>query len=278
MNEAINNTKNKTITFIGAGNMARSLIAGLIDDQAPLDIRISDPDNDQLQSIKKIWPAIETFSDNAQAIDGSDIIVFAVKPQIMQTVCEPLKAIIQEQTPLTISIAAGVSIDNISNWLGSNELPIVRCMPNTPALVQSGMTGLYANNQVSQEQHDLAESILRAVGSTLWLTDEDKLDAVTAVSGSGPAYFFLVMEAMQAAAEKLGLTAEEARLLVLQTAFGASKLALESSDDAAILRQRVTSKGGTTEAALKELIDGGLPELFDVALKAASDRSKALRT
>jgi len=270
--------KNKTITFIGAGNMARSLIAGLIEDKSPLSIRISDPSTDQLQAIKKIWPSIETFTDNAQAINGADIIVFAVKPQIMQAVCEPLQTIIQAQEPLLISIAAGVSIDNMSNWLGSNALPIVRCMPNTPALVQSGMTGLYANDQVTLEQHDLAESILRAVGSTLWLADEDKLDAVTAVSGSGPAYFFLVMEAMQEAAQKLGLTAEEARLLVLQTAFGASKLALESSDDAAILRQRVTSKGGTTEAALKELMDGGLPELFDVALKAASDRSKALRS
>lgn len=270
--------KNKTITFIGAGNMARSLIAGLIEDKSPLSIRISDPSTDQLQAIKKIWPSIETFADNAQAIDGADIVVFAVKPQIMQAVCEPLQTIIQAQAPLLVSIAAGVSIDNMSNWLGSNALPIVRCMPNTPALVQSGMTGLYANDRVTPEQHDLAESILRAVGSTLWLADEDKLDAVTAVSGSGPAYFFLVMEAMQEAAQKLGLTAEEARLLVLQTAFGASKLALESSDDAAILRQRVTSKGGTTEAALKELMDGGLPELFDVALKAASDRSKALRS
>lgn len=278
MNQIQNLTKNKTITFIGAGNMARSLIAGLIEDQTPLDIRVSDPDSDQLQSIKKIWPDVETFTDNAEAIESADIVVFAVKPQIMQKVCEPLQSTIQSQNPLVISIAAGVSIDNMSNWLGSNSLPIVRCMPNTPALVQSGMTGLYANDQVTPEQHDLAENILRAVGSTLWLADEDKLDAVTAVSGSGPAYFFLVMEAMQEAAKKLGLSAEEARLLVLQTAFGASKLALESSDDAAILRQRVTSKGGTTEAALKKLMDGGLSELFDEALKAASDRSKELRS
>ena len=258
--------------------MARSLIAGLIEDKAPVNIRISDPSTEQLQAIKKIWPNIETFTDNAQAIKDAELVVFAVKPQIMQAVCEPLQTIIQSQPPLIISIAAGVSIANLSNWLGSQALPIVRCMPNTPALVQSGMTGLYANTNVSPDQHDLAESILRAVGSTLWLSDEDKLDAVTAVSGSGPAYFFLVMEAMQDAAKKLGLSAEEARLLVLQTAFGASKLALESSDDAAILRQRVTSKGGTTEAALKELMEGGLPELFETALRAAADRSKALRS
>lgn len=269
----------KVITFIGAGNMSRSLIAGLIQDKADLDIRIADPDDAQLQSIQTNWQGITAFTDNLQAIDGADIIVLAVKPQIMQKVCEPLKSTIAANRALIISIAAGVGIDNLNQWLGGSEksLPIVRCMPNTPSLVQSGMTGLYANSQVSDEQHNLAESVLRAVGSILWLSDEDKLDAVTAVSGSGPAYYFLVMEAMQDAAEALGLSAKESRLLVLQTAFGAAKLALESSDDAGVLRQRVTSKGGTTEAALKELIDGGLPELFDKALKAAENRSKELK-
>ncbi len=271
---------NKTITFIGAGNMTRSLISGLIQDSSnnsDLKIRIADPSEAQLQDIQKNWGSIEAFTDNSEAITGTDIIVLAVKPQIMKSVCEPLQVDLQKQNTLIISIAAGVSIANLNLWLGGQAMPIVRCMPNTPALVQSGMTGLFANSEVSEEQHNLAESILRSVGSTLWLSDEDKLDAVTAVSGSGPAYYFLVMEAMQDAAQKLGLTADESRLLVLQTAFGAAKLALESSDDAGTLRQRVTSKGGTTEAALKTLIDGGLPELFENALKAAENRSVELK-
>lgn len=268
---------NKIITFIGAGNMSRSLISGLIQDKTDLAIRISDPDKAQLQSLQTGLQGISAFTDNSVAIDGADIVVLAVKPQIMQLVCETLQVGVQKQRPLIISVAAGIGIENMNQWLGGGALPIVRCMPNTPALVQSGMTGLYANQEVSDEQHDLAESILRAVGSTLWLDDEDKLDAVTAVSGSGPAYYFLVMEAMQDAAQKLGLSANDARLLVLQTAFGAAKLALESSDNAGVLRQRVTSKGGTTEAALKKLIEGGLPDLFEEALRAAENRSKELK-
>ena len=268
---------NKIITFIGAGNMSRSLISGLIQDNTDLEIRIADPNESQLKDIVKNWNTIKTFRDNSKAIAGTDIIVLAVKPQIMQLVCEALQADLKSHKPLIISVAAGVSIANLNLWLGGQPMPIVRCMPNTPALVQAGMTGLYANQEVSHLQHDLAESILRSVGSTLWLSDEDKIDAVTAVSGSGPAYYFLVMEAMQDAAQKLGLTADESRLLVLQTAFGAAKLALESKDDAGTLRQRVTSKGGTTEAALKSLIDGGLPALFEDALKAAENRSIELK-
>ncbi|MCK5814035.1 MAG: pyrroline-5-carboxylate reductase, partial [Cocleimonas sp.] len=164
---------------------------------------------------------------------------------------------------------------NLSQWLGGN-VPVVRCMPNTPALVQAGITGLYANALVSEDQRNLAESILRAVGSTIWFDEEHKLNAVTAVSGSGPAYFFLVMEAMQEAAEKLGLSSSDAQLLVSQTAFGAAKLALESPDNAAELRRKVTSKGGTTEAAIEQLLQGGLVELFDTALNAAAKRSEAL--
>ena len=261
--------------------MARALISGLIQDSDNLEIRIADPNESQLQDIQQNWSNVNAFTDNSKAIADADVVVLAVKPQIMKLVCEPLQAHLhtnqQTKNPLIISVAAGVSIASLSLWLGGQALPIVRCMPNTPSLVQAGMTGLYANNEVSQQQHELAESILRAVGSTLWLSDEDKLDAVTAVSGSGPAYYFLVMEAMQDAAQTLGLTADESRLLVLQTAFGAAKLALESEDDAGVLRQRVTSKGGTTEAALKTLMDGGLPALFEEALKAAENRSVELK-
>jgi pyrroline-5-carboxylate reductase len=265
----------KTLTFIGSGNMARSLIMGLINDETPLAIRVSDPDEKQLDAVKLNWSDIHVTTDNAVAVKDADVVVLAVKPQIIQKVCEQLQDSIQKTRPLVISIAAGVREASLNQWLGGN-LPVVRCMPNTPALVQAGATGLFANTAVSEEQSSLAESILRSVGITLWFDDENDLDVVTAVSGSGPAYFFLVMESMQNAAEKLGLNAEDARLLVLQTAFGASRLALESSDSAAELRQKVTSKGGTTQAALEVLNQGGLPELFEKALTAAVQRSEEL--
>lgn len=265
----------KTLTFIGAGNMARSLIAGLIQDKTDLHIRVSDPDQNQLDNIKLNWPDVAIFSDNAAACSDTDMIVLAVKPQILSGVCEPLKNTIQDNKPLIISVAAGIRESTINEALGGG-FPVVRCMPNTPALVQAGATGLFANDEVNGEQRSDAEAILRAVGIALWFDEEDQLDAVTAVSGSGPAYFFLVMEAMQESAIKLGLDEKAARLLVLQTAMGAAKLALESSDDVKVLRERVTSKGGTTEAALNTLNEGGLKELFHQALSAAENRSKEL--
>ncbi|MEE9302995.1 MAG: pyrroline-5-carboxylate reductase [Thiotrichaceae bacterium] len=265
----------KILTFIGAGNMARSLIAGLIQDDTAFEIRVSDPDESQLDTIKRNWQTVKTFTNNEAACKDVHIIVMAVKPQILPMLCVSLSTQLQATRPLIISIAAGVRESTINQALGGS-FPIVRCMPNTPALVQAGATGLYANAQVNDEQRSEAEGILRAVGITLWFTDEQQLDTVTAVSGSGPAYFFLVMEAMQKSASKLGLTDDEARLLVLQTAMGAAKLALESNDDAATLRERVTSKGGTTEAALKVLNEGGLTELFHQALTAAENRSKEL--
>ena len=270
------NTEMKTqITFIGAGNMARSLIAGLVEDKAAVEITVSDPTEDQLDLIRGQWPDCHTTTDNNNAVSNAQVIILAVKPQVMQLVCESLADTVQKNKPLIISIAAGVSESSLSRWLGG-LLPVVRCMPNTPALVQSGMTGLYANAKVNAGQRSLAESIMRAVGMTLWFDDEEKLHAVTAISGSGPAYFFLVMEAMQASAERFGLTKEESRLLVVQTAFGAAKLALESPDDAAELRLKVTSKGGTTEAAIAQLQGAGLEAIFDKALKAAALRSVAL--
>ena len=267
----------KKITFIGAGNMAQSLIAGLIKDETSLSLCVADPMSSQLDIITNAWPEVVTHCDNLQAIENADVVILAVKPQLMEQVCEPLQDAVQQSQPLIISIAAGITESNLSAWLGGDlGVPVVRCMPNTPALVQAGITGLYANKLVAEEQRNLAESILRSVGSTIWFDDEAKLNAVTAVSGSGPAYFFLVMEAMQNAAEKLGLSPADAQQLVLQTAFGAAKLALESSDTPAELRKKVTSKGGTTEAALKELTQGGLIALFDTALSAAAQRSEEL--
>lgn len=269
-------TQNKTkITFIGAGNMARSLVAGMVENNAAVEITVSDPNEQQLDIIRSRWPACHATTDNHAAVSNADIVLLAVKPQMMQVVCEGLEASIQETKPLIISIAAGVSEFSMSRWLGG-LLPVVRCMPNTPALVQAGMTGLYANSRVSEEQRSLAESIMRAVGMVLWFDDEEKLHAITAVSGSGPAYFFLVMEAMQASAEGFGLTAQEARILVQQTAFGAAKLAMESPESAGELRRNVTSPGGTTEAAIGQLQAAGLEATFDIALKAAAQRSIVL--
>ncbi|HMT94556.1 pyrroline-5-carboxylate reductase [uncultured Thiothrix sp.] len=267
--------KPTTVAFIGAGNMARSLIAGMLQDAGSLQLRVSDPDQNQLDVIRSYGSQIFTSTDNAATIQGADVVVLAVKPQMMRTVIEPLQDLAQKQRPLFVSVAAGIREESLNAWLGGH-LPIVRCMPNTPALVKAGATGLYANLQVSKEQRSLAESILRTVGITLWFEDEAKLDAVTAVSGSGPAYFFLVMEAMQAAAESLGLKSEDAQLLVVQTALGAARLALESDQKPAELRKQVTSKGGTTEAALNKLSAGGLVPLFAEALQAAAQRSKEL--
>ena len=269
-------TQHKTkITFIGAGNMARSLVAGLVEDNAAVAITVSGPNQGPLDIVRGKWPSCETTTDNLAAVSQADIVVLAVKPQVMQKVCEDLADSIQNTKPLIISVAAGVSESSLSRWLGG-LLPVVRCMPNTPALVQAGMTGLYANSRVSEEQRSLAENIMRSVGMVTWFDDEEKLHAVTAISGSGPAYFFLVMEAMQATAEGFGLSASEARLLVQQTAYGAAKLAMESPESAGELRRNVTSPGGTTEAAIGQLQAAGLEAAFDAALKAAAQRSIVL--
>jgi pyrroline-5-carboxylate reductase len=203
------------------------------------------------------------------------IIVLAVKPQVMQDVAGELAATVAAHRPLVISIAAGVRESTLRAWLGDGTA-IVRTMPNTPALVQSGATALYANPAVSEEQRSHAESIMRAVGLALWVEGEEQLDAVTALSGSGPAYFFLLMEAMQAAGSKLGLPADTARLLALQTAFGAAKMALESPEDPATLRRRVTSPGGTTERAISVFQEHGFEDLVERAMEAAAGRSREL--
>ncbi|MEW6353401.1 MAG: pyrroline-5-carboxylate reductase [Pseudomonadota bacterium] len=262
--------KDTTIAFIGAGNMAGSLIGGLIADHcAPERIWAADPSAERLDALRARF-GVHTTVSNAEAARHAQVVVLAVKPQVLREVAQELAGTLQGQ--LVISIAAGVRVAALNAWLGG-KAALVRAMPNTPALVQSGATALYANVRVSQAQASLAESILRAVGLTLWLQDETDMDAVTALSGSGPAYFFLVMEALENAAARLGLAREAARLLTLQTAFGAAKMALESAEDCATLRARVTSKGGTTEQALKILQEGGIQALFDDALCAAHARS-----
>lgn len=263
------------LAFIGGGNMARSLIGGLIaNGMSAEDIHVADKNAATLESLNRQYP-VQTFTSNQHAIEGADVIIIAVKPQQLQEVVKELHSSWQEKQ-LLISIAAGIRIEDISRWLDKPQAAIVRAMPNTPALVEAGATALFANEYVSHQQHELAESILRACGLAIWLKEEKHMDAVTAVSGSGPAYFFLVMEAMENAAIELGLPQETARLLCLETAFGAAKMALESGESASTLRKQVTSPGGTTERAIHELEDGGLHGLFENALVAAALRAREL--
>ena len=264
------------LAFIGGGNMARSLIGGLLQNGwMARNIVVSDPDPEQPARLYQLDPELSVINDNDAAATTADVVVFAVKPQVLQMVCRELAHTLQKSQPLVLSIAAGIRSTDIEHWCGG-DLPVVRCMPNTPALVQSGATGLFANPKVSDEQRALAETLMRAVGTTVWVGDEPQLDAVTALSGSGPAYVFLVIEAMQAAGEKLGLSEEVARLLAIDTVFGAAKLALESPDSPATLRERVTSKGGTTERALEVLEAGNIRKLFEDALAAARTRAEEL--
>jgi pyrroline-5-carboxylate reductase len=264
-----------TIAFIGAGNMAAALIGGLVADGTdPHSIIASDPDDAKREALASA-SGIRTTADNLQAVGEADVVVLAVKPQALQQVAQGLRASVQQYRPLLLSVAAGVSSATLDRWLGGNTA-LVRSMPNTPAMLQCGATALFANEQVSEAQREQAETIMRAVGLTRWLDEEKLMDSVTAVSGSGPAYFFLVMEAMQDAAQQLGLDAESARLLTLQTALGAARMAMESSDSPATLRARVTSPGGTTERAIQSFEQDGLRELFVRALSAARDRSVEL--
>jgi pyrroline-5-carboxylate reductase len=263
------------LTFIGGGNMAGSLIGGLIaDGWDPHRITVSDPDPQQLERLGQRF-GITTRQDNQAAATGADIVVLAVKPQATGPVASELAGLLARQHSLVISIAAGIRTSALRHWIGEHT-PVVRCMPNTPALVQSGATALYATASVTAPQRDNAETILRAVGLTLWLDDEAQMDAVTALSGSGPAYFFLFMEALQKAGCALGLPEPAARLLTLQTALGAAKMALESAEEPATLRQRVTSPGGTTERAIQAFQQQNFDELVLRALEAAAARSAEL--
>lgn len=272
-----------TIGFIGGGNMASSLIGGLINAGiAASDITVAEPDASRLIALKEQFK-INTSTDNSETLH-CDIVVLAVKPQLLRTVCQQLDTGNSNKT-LYISIAAGIRSSDINRWLSHNQTlqnqtanhhAIVRCMPNTPALLQCGTTGLFANEQVSESQKQQAEQIMQAVGLVIWVTDEEQLNAVTAVSGSGPAYFFLLMEAMQQAGEKLGLPADIAQQLVSQTALGAARMATESDVSPAQLRQQVTSRGGTTEQAILSFQSANFHQIVFQALAAANNRSISL--
>ncbi len=259
------------IAIIGCGNMGRCLLGGLLTDGYPAaQLRAADADPVQLARLSA-ETGVRTSVDNAEAVSDADIVVLAVKPQQMHKVAGDLAAPLASRRPLIVSIAAGIRIADLRRWIGT--LPIVRAMPNTPALLGCGAAGLYAGEDVSDEQREQAEGILRAVGLTVWVGSEALIDAVTAVSGSGPAYFFALMEWMENAGTQLGLSREQARLLTLQTALGAARMAIESSVDPASLRKQVTSPGGTTERALGIMNENDMGGIVEQALAGARRRA-----
>lgn len=264
--------KNKVIAIIGAGNMGISLLGGLISKQFnPSNIIVTGTSEDKLHDIEEKW-GVKTSTNNLAAASKADIIIFAIKPQIFSKVALELTQSIQQKKPLIISVATGITAASIQQWLGGG-ISIIRCMPNTPVVIGCGATGLYANTLVSEDQKQWADSILSAVGITLWVPREELIDVVTALSGSGPAYFFLFMEALQQAGEKLGLSSEDARTLTLQTAYGAAKLAQTSKKNLVELRKAVTSPGGTTEQAIKVLEKAHIREIMLNTLTAAHHRA-----
>lgn len=265
-----------TIAFIGAGNMASSLIEGLHQQHYPSDaIWVTRRNDAALATLAQRFVGIHTTTDNIHAVAHADIVILAIKPQGLAELCQTLRQSIQTKQPLVISIAAGITEAQLQHWLGGN-IAIVRCMPNTPACVGCSASALYANTYVNQQQHDHAESIMRAVGMAIWLEDETHLHAVTALSGGGPAYIYCFMEALIKAGINLGLPAKTAELLTLQTVFGAAKLALESNIDISTLRTHVTSPGGTTEQAIQSLSQANIADMVNTAIANAAARSVEL--
>jgi len=262
------------IAFLGGGNMARALIAGLIRQAMPArHISVGEPNRQARTGLHSQW-GVEVYEDNVEAVRDADLVVLAVKPQHAAEVLRGLRTTLQQSRPVLLSIAAGLRIDDLHDAC-SAEIAIVRAMPNRPALLGAGMTGLYAMPGVTAAQRELAERVGKAAGHAVWLRSESQLDIVTALSGSGPAYFFLLAEAMARAAEQLGLTRETALLLASGTLYGSGMLVKENAD-LAQQRAAVTSKGGTTEAALRVLEQGGLTQLIAEAMRAGTARSAEL--
>ena len=265
-----------TIGFIGAGNMASAIISGLINTGFSADnIKVSDT-NEALLSLRKQTFNLEAFTDNLALARCCDVVVLAVKPQVLASVCRSLQTSLNTNT-LIISIAAGIHAHDIDRWLGGKKA-IVRTMPNTPALLNQGVTGMFANNLVSDAQKQLATNILGCVGQTLWVAEETMLDAVTALSGSGPAYFFLMIESMSKAGVALGLDKKTAQMLSVKTALGASMMADASDESPKELRANVTSPNGTTQAAIESFQDQNFDIVVAHAMRAAFDRAGQLAT
>lgn len=261
------------ILFLGGGNMANALIGGMIKQGfAATDIHVIDPGSEARQRLAESY-GVTCHAAAGEAPAAPDVLVLAVKPQQMREAVAPLGGRLGDA--LVISIAAGLGMTALARWLGDHRR-IVRCMPNTPALVGAGITGLCALPEVDAAGRALAERVLRAVGSTVWIGDEAQMDGVTALSGSGPAYVFLFIEALQEAAGELGFSAEQGRQLAIETVRGAAALAAASNDPASLLRERVTSKGGTTEAALQVMLARGVKDGIVAGCLAAEARGREL--
>jgi pyrroline-5-carboxylate reductase len=266
------------IAIIGAGHMGRSLIGGLIKHgHPPNKLWAADPSNEALRNLQQAFQ-IQTTQHNKQAALAADVLIFAVKPQNFAVVAAELSVALEARKPLIISVAAGIRENHIQEWLGGHSIAIVRTMPNTPALINCGATALHANEFVTPAQRGIAESILNAVGITVWLEEEGLLDAVTALSGSGTAYFFHMMESLQLAAEEMGLSSKTARLLTLQTALGAARMALETGTSLAELTRHAASPGGTTEKAISVLEENHIRLHYKQAMQAAKLRAEELAT
>lgn len=265
-----------SVGFIGGGNMTRAIAAGLLDDgYAAAKIAIAEPMAEQRKALAATFPGIHLSADNNEVVARSACIVLSVKPQIIAAVCKDLAESVQTYKPLIVSIAAGPRIMDIDAWLGGNNA-IVRVMPNQPALLRKGVSGIFANAATSEEQVSAAKNILSAVGPVVDVADETLIDAVTAVSGSGPAYFYLLIDMIAKSGETLGLDRDAALQLALETAVGAATLAKQSGESMETLISRVRSPGGTTAAALDALENDGVRDIFNAALTAASDRATEL--
>jgi pyrroline-5-carboxylate reductase len=266
----------QTVGFIGGGNMARAIAGGLIRSGFGAEnIFISTPRAEQQALLQREFPGTAITGDNCVVAANAGNLLLAVKPQILRSVCGELKAAVQQRKPLVISIAAGPTVGDIDNWLGGN-LEIVRVMPNQPALVDQGISALYANERTDDFGRILAEKVMSAVGKVVWVDNESLMDAVTAVSGTGPAYVYLLIDMMISSAVALGIAPDVARTLVLETARGAATLAMAEKEPMTALIERVRSPGGTTTAAFERLEAADVRAIFASAIRAARDRAQAL--
>ena len=261
------------ITFLGGGNMANALIGGMLQQgYVATDITVIDPGAEACRKLAETY-AVNCVESAVTLAEAGDLLVLAVKPQQMKEAVAPLVG--KLGNAVVVSIAAGLDLATLARFLGGHR-KIVRCMPNTPALIGAGITGLCPLSEVSADEKAAADRLLSAVGRTVWIDDESKMDGVTALSGSGPAYVFLFIEALQQAAADLGFSPEQGRQLAIETVQGAAALAAQSSEPAAVLRERVTSKGGTTEAALRVMADSGVKAGIIAGVKAAEARGREL--
>ncbi|KAI8923165.1 pyrroline-5-carboxylate reductase dimerization-domain-containing protein [Entophlyctis helioformis] len=283
-------SKNLRLGFVGGGNMAGAIIGGLLQaGYSAANMAVSEPWDEARTRLAAQFPGLHITDANPSAVAFGpsntpvDVLILAVKPQVMKTVAEGIAAAVQTHRPLVITIAAGITLRDLRRWLmsgasaGAEGPALVRCMPNTPALVIEGATGMYAAEGVSEPQKQMAIAVLGAVSkSTYWVATEALLDVVTGVSGSGPAYFFLLVECLEAAGVKLGLPADVARGLAAQTCLGAGRMLVETGEDPAELRRKVTSPKGTTEAAVNSLEASGVRDAFMLAVQRATDRGAEL--